>query len=295
MVSIELTEEIQSFAPDESISDVAPAPGDSLTSFIRPLVGGIQIGRRTSETTYSRCTMGFIANLDGVRVFITNSHCSDRSWDTDNTVFFQPYPFRYGEENRIGQEYRDRRGESCGFLSVNVCRNADATAASIDASIGSELGYIARTRYAAEGSYGVGSVEIDGANPRFRISGKGGPAYGGQPSNKMGIVTGWTSGRVQDTCVDVKQPGRTYSKLRCQYSVAMGTEPGDSGSPVFYNNGDGTVLLDGIVFGKTSGYSWYSPIFGVEQDLGTLDVGASTSSDGGSGGGCSTDPTAVQC
>ena len=166
------------------------------------------------------------------------------------------------------------RGGSRGLFSPNVCRYSDATAVRIDAGVPNSQGYIAQTLFAAEGPGGRGSLTIDRNNPAFRIAAKGGPAYTGRPSNKMGSETGWTSGCVTATCADTDQPGRSWSKLRCQYRVGLGVDDRDSGSPVFVDNGDGRYLLDGIIFAKAKdgSYGVYSPIFGIEQDLGTLTV-----------------------
>lgn len=225
-----------------------------------------------------------MADLGGVRVFVTNSHCSSSSWDTDASIFHQPYPSRFSEVNRIGQEYRDRRGESCGFLSPNVCRYADATAVRIDAGITSDRGKIARTLYAG-GTTG-GSLQIDAASPSFRITSEGTP-YQNQFVNKIGARTGWSRGRVTKTCVVTYQGGRSWSKLRCQYFAEADVDDGDSGSPVFSDSGDGSVALFGMVWGKTEpmcdplsggGCQLYvnfvfSPISGIEKDLGSLETG----------------------
>ena len=60
---------------------------------------------------------------DGYNLFLTASHCSSKSWEDDNTVFYQAIPDYY-DFSRVGVEYDDKQGSSCGFLSVNVCRCA---------------------------------------------------------------------------------------------------------------------------------------------------------------------------
>lgn len=266
---------------DEITEPVQEAPLSSenlysatVNGFTRPLVGGTQIGKRVSDPDkFRKCTMGFTGRLnDGTRVFITNSHCSTASWDTDGSIFHQPSPNRFDETHRVGYEYRDRRGESCGFLSPNVCRRADATAVRIDDAVADETGYIVRTRFYSEYSSAPGSLNVDPANPRFRIAGKGGFPFQGQPTNKIGASTGWTRGLVNQTCLDVKQPGRSWSWLRCQYSTYAGVADGDSGAPVFTVNGDGTVIVDGILWGSGSGQFWWSPFHGIEEDLGGINI-----------------------
>lgn len=299
MVTISAADEIS--APLEGSAPLPQrAPYEtSLNSLTRPFVGGMQIGRRISDPEkFSMCTAGFTGHLDdGTRVLITNSHCSRSSWDWDGAVFYQPAPNRYDETYRVGTEYRDRQGSSCGFLSPNVCRSADATAVRIDGDIEVEFGVLARTRYAAEGSNGVGSLAIDPANPRFRLTRTGGFPFKGQLTNKMGATTGWTRGMVAKTCVDVGQPARSWSTLRCQFATYAGVQKGDSGSPVFGDNGDGTATLEGILFGSSSGLFWWSPFHGIETDLGRINVFPRYSGGGGSGselpppGDCTVDPT----
>lgn len=297
IVNIESADEIIAPIDDEASPGNLYSP--TVAGFTRPLVGGTQIGRRRSDPEkFSKCTMSFTGRLnDGTRVFITNSHCSSASWDTDGSIFHQPFPSRYDETQRVGYEYRDRRGESCGFLSPNVCRYADATAVRIDDAVEAETGYIVRTRFYSDLYSIPGSLEIDPANPRFRIVAKGGFPFSGQYSNKIGATTGWTRGFVEATCSDVSQPRRDWSKLRCQYSTYAGSAKGDSGSPVFYDRGDGTVTIEGIMWGTGGGQFWWSPIHGVERDLGGINLFAPSSPGGGSGNelppphDCTVDPS----
>lgn len=301
MVTISAADEIS--APLEGSAPLPQqAPYEtSLNSLARPFVGGMQIGRRISDPEkFSKCTAGFTGHLDdGTRVLVTNSHCSRSSWDWDGAVFYQPAPSRYDETYRVGTEYRDRQGSSCGFLSPNVCRSADATAVRIDGGIEVEIGALARTRYAAEGSNGVGSLAIDPANPRFRVTRTGGFPFKGQLTNKVGATTGWTRGMVARTCVDVDQPDRSWSTLRCQSATYAGVQKGDSGSPVFSDHGDGTATLEGILFGSSSGLFWWSPFHGIETDLGRINVFPLSYGGGGGGSGselpppddCTVDPT----
>ncbi|HEX2206567.1 MAG TPA: hypothetical protein VHG93_02735, partial [Longimicrobium sp.] len=269
----------------------APAQGDSVTSYRRPLEGGLKLTyRKSSDPNMAvTCTLGFVARLNGLRVVVTASHCSMRHWDGDNTIYYQSVP---GADRYFGYEYRDPNGSSCGFMSINVCRNADASAAYVDAGAADNPGYIARPLGPPpEGRNPyvtiAGSRVIDAANPRFRVTGRGAPEVN-QPVDKVGATTGWTRGRVARTCVDVNAD-RSNSKLRCQTFASYSSGQGDSGAPVFMAFADGTATLMGVHWGATEdgAYSVYSSMARVEMDLGSLSIVAGSGStpppDGGGG------------
>jgi hypothetical protein len=276
--------------------DTWPTQGDSITAFRRPLEGGLKITCRRSGSSPDAaitCTLGFIARLNGVRVAITASHCSQRHWDRDQTSYFQSTP---GVGRYFGYEYRDPNGSSCGFLSPNVCRNSDASAIALEPDVTDNLGYIVRP----VGPPPIGRsatllrrspLLVDAANPAFRIIARRGPGAGEQVA-KLGATTGWTSGPVRKTCVDMPAD-RSYSKLRCQSWVDLSSDEGDSGGPVFIMHVDGTATLAGMLWGVVTDagqqYATFSSIAQIEKDLGGLQVmpGSSTGGGGdpGDGGG----------
>lgn len=278
---------------------VAPGGATMLDGRFTTLIGGIAAGRRGSSGSLRNCNIGFIADLSGVRTFITTSSCSATSWAFDGGVWHQPYPDQYSEQYRVGVEHRDKRGESCGFLSPNVCRYSDATAIAIDAGVASERGRIARTLN-SEATV-PGSRQIDPNNPHFQITSTANPVAG-QQVQKVGRATGWTRGPVITTCAVMYAAGRSNSRLRCQYRVNAGAEMGDSGSPVFVDNGDGTAKLLGMLWGMKLGLHYvngqgyvisytFSPFSGIQTDLGTMTVTAPSTytpppGGGGGGGGC---------
>lgn len=65
----------------------------------------------------------------------------------------------------------------------------------------------------------------------------------GQSIAKIGHTSGWTTGLVVQTCVHVAE-GNGY--LLCQILAHYVSLDGDSGAPVFYQNGSSTVSLDGL-------------------------------------------------
>jgi hypothetical protein len=91
-------------------------------------------------------------------------------------------------------------------------------------------------------------------------------------ANKIGRTTGWTRGTVTKTCADTGVSGSTIVLL-CQAFVTASSvivQGGDSGSPVFVDDGDGNVtLLGGLWGGNQSGTQFvYSPIANIRKELG---------------------------
>ena len=90
---------------------------------------------------------------------------------------------------------------------------------------------------------------------------------------KVGRTTGWTRGRVTNTCMNVPlQANRTFVCQGLAYNV---DGAGDGGSPVFEitnfpNAGD--VQLLGIFWGGLGTELWFSPVGGIYRDLGMTDA-----------------------
>ncbi len=97
------------------------------------------------------------------------------------------------------------------------------------------------------------------------------------PLNKIGVSAGWTHGFVSNTCVVEESFFGNHKGLKCSYFVSgMKASFGDSGSPVFfdYDTPAGDVELVGILYGVRASEqkSAFSPIAGLEQDLGSFDA-----------------------
>lgn len=98
-----------------------------------------------------------------------------------------------------------------------------------------------------ERSTGVsGSITIDASAPRINVTGSFDYPYVGETLDKIGITTGWTSGQVFETCTDINGGGGIW--LWCQDKVSAGAWYGDSGSPVFYYQNGGAVVV-GLLWG----------------------------------------------
>jgi len=224
------------------------------------IVGGLQI--RFSQYL---CSLGFPAFRNGVRGFVTASHCSDNQGAVDGTTYYKPLD-QVGSDF-IGTEIADppyvRGGRNCP--KGKKCRQSDANFSRSDGQRAVIIGQIARTT-------ALGSLEIDSANP-YTITGKG-VAGVGATANKVGRTTGWTQGTVTNTCVNTGVSGSTLVLL-CQTFVTSGgviVQGGDSGSPVFATAGGNNVtLLGGLWGGNQSGTQFvYSPIANIEAELGAL-------------------------
>jgi hypothetical protein len=239
----------------------------------RPLMGGLAMDFSINGAYIDGCTIGFIAEQNGRRGFITNSHCSYREWGTENTEYHQS---TFDGGSSVGFEYKDSNGSSCGLFSSRNCRKSDATFATVH--VGAELGYIAHTTYVGgPGRHAVGSKELYSGNQQVIVS-KATSTTQGEIVDKVGRTTGWTTGSVERSCVEVTVSSTKV--LRCQHYASYGSGSGDSGSPVFttewryvYINPH-RVSLRGVHTGSTQDgvYAVFSPITGIEADLGPLTV-----------------------
>ena len=235
----------------------APTPmATTLSSKVRPTQGGIQV---------SGCTLSFNAIYDGIKGFITNSHCTNKLGQIDRKDFYQ------GGE-KIGYEGLDPKfNGSGGFFchhAVN-CRYSDSAFVYYFNGNIAGLGKLARISNNSR-------REITPLNP-WPIYGKrtnNDQLFIGRVMTKLGATTGITTGKILRTCYKTGQKGTT-KKFVCQWQVGANADPGDSGSPVYTIEGSG-VRLSGIEWGsldEPKQYYVFSPISGIERDLGgTLTV-----------------------
>lgn len=225
------------------------------------------------------CTLGFNAVIDGTRSFITNSHCSQVEGGSETpTEYYQPLMDPDGDrlvnpENLIAIEADDPHWSislDCFGSPALQCRWSDASRAAYVPAVSSTLGRIART---TRQSTSLSDIVLE-VNGHFTIKAEQARGVVGEIANKVGRTTGWTSGRTTETCVDVLALGTTHIR-RCQEFVAGVSDGGDSGSAVFRRNGNGpNVTLLGVLWGgsvdDTNPEFVYSPMFGIERELGNL-------------------------
>jgi len=227
------------------------------------IVGGLQI--RFSQFL---CSIGFPAFRNGVRGFVTASHCSDKQGTVDGTTYYQPLD--QIPADLIGNEIADPPYVRNGCARGRKCRLSDSNFSRSAGPRGVTNGAIARTT-------GLNSLTINPQNPTFTITAEGGEAEVGDPANKVGRTTGWTRGLVSNTCVNTGVSGSTIVLLCQTFVTASGVivQGGDSGSPVFGDpSGSGNVtLLGGLWGGNSAGTQFvYSPIANIEAELGELDT-----------------------
>lgn len=250
----------------------------SVRSRRRPLHGGVQIEADTGVFSFKTCTLGFNAIHDGVRGFVTNSHCTRNQGGNQGTAFHQPDDPLFGS-NHVGDEVFDPPYRAASFGPCppgRRCRTSDSAFVRYrgDGLFGGAL--VARTT--AESSRTIDPVDssdfIAGVN-RFPLQ--------GFVLDKVGRTTGWTSGTVTQTCAHIAVGGTDLTAL-CSYRVSQDdltdgplSLPGDSGSPVFRRSAaNRDVELHGILWGGPADGSGSSLVFSsilfVENELAPLQV-----------------------
>jgi hypothetical protein len=259
--------------PDEAVVVVnVPVPRDASHTLQQQhpsaaIEGGWAIGH-TATNPGEECTLGFpaIRTSNGSNVFVTNSHCTPTDHGFDGVTIKQPYG-----GSAIGTEILDPAAWVC-LSFISHCRHSDA--ALILASRPLQFGRIARTTERTGFDITGGALTINHTNPTLTITGRNNHVYENEILDKVGRTTGWTYGAVEDTCTDYDFNG--WVKL-CSDRVDFAVQGGDSGSPVFYWNPDGSAELRGIVFGYEGFFyndALMSDLHQIELDLGTLSVHA---------------------
>jgi hypothetical protein len=232
----------------------------TLQDHVRPILAGLQI-----NFPGFLCSLGFNATDGGESSFITASHCTSTQGGVENTPYWQPLQSVDGVQ--IGTEVEDPPylRNIAGCPKGRRCRQSDAARAKYASGIQFTLGGIEKTTGANNGS-----LTISGA---FTITSKGPAAVVNEVVNKVGRTTGWTQGKVTNTCVTTGVSGTNIVQL-CQTFVSAGVGAGDSGSDVFGITSGSNVKLLGILWGGNSAGTQfvYSPIANIEAELGTLTV-----------------------
>lgn len=243
---------------------------------VRPVHGGYQINFFPSPVSPLTlvCTVGFNVIDEGANSFITNSHCTNHQGGTETpTEYYQPLRGTpTNPDNFIATEVEDPHYDAVSCLEEQpgaVCRFSDAARAEYAPGQPFDLGGIARAA-----SENTGTLEVDAANPSFRIRRETRRSVLGEIANKVGRTTGWSSGPVIATCISTIVLGTVPPIVqRCQDEVAANVDGGDSGSPVFRRQGHGpSVRLMGILWGGSVGEDQvsfvFSPMANIRMELG---------------------------
>jgi hypothetical protein len=248
---------------------------------IRPAVGGIQINffpTPASPLTLV-CTIGFNAIEGTDTSFVTNSHCSNvQGGTTPVTDYYQASRGLVADPaNFIAREVEDPEYSMFGAAGCPLgrrCRTSDASRAKYAGGLPFALGRIARPAFENVVA-GQDTLLIDAANPVFPIVAEQMRGVVGQRLNKVGRTTGWTSGLITETCVDINITASEITQL-CQDLVDAYVAGGDSGSPVFGLNTDGTAYLAGILWGSSTNLETgavqfiMSPLAQVKAEIGDI-------------------------
>lgn len=224
----------------------------SLRDSVRPIPGGVEIG-----FPGFLCTLGF--NVNGSAAFVTNSHCTTIQGGVEFTAYTQD-----AGGGSIGIEIADPAYDVLPCPTAR-CRRSDAALVSYNSNALSSPGRIARTVTCNAG--GANDFEIDGDLTIVAIA----TASVGQTVTKVGRTTGCRRGVVDQTCVDIPVSG-TDITLLCQTIVRANFLPlsqgGDSGSPVFFQEGNTAIAVGLLWGGDGSGQLMvYSPILQVLDEL----------------------------
>jgi hypothetical protein len=238
------------------ISDAEPIEPmqTTLRDRVRPIGGGLQIWRFIPPNQASACTLGFnvrAPNRPNVQGFVTNSHCTAQRGVVTPAEWAQKQiqlPFE-----PIAVEAHDLPFFQGGVCPAGRnCRYSDAAGAQY--TVGPEeqaFGAIYRTL--APSQHGVGTLEIDPANPRWTITSETPFPVVGQTVHKTGRTTGWLIGPVINTCQTTNVSGAGEITILCQDRVEATPQGGDSGSPVYIRDGQtSNVSLVGILWGGSS-------------------------------------------
>jgi hypothetical protein len=270
--------------PDAFILELQSAaiPALTLTDRVRPLKAGLSI--RAEQQGF--CTLGFWAMKNsGGKGFFVNSHCTPTGAATDHGHrYFQNDLALIGpfiEDNLFALENWDPPAASCAPYGL-PCRYSDAAFVSLFDTVSVHQGYVARTLYAEGNCCGSLAFSTNDDSTRFEVILKAGvyDVVMGEDVQKVGQTTGWTYGRVDQTCSD-KWSSALGMTLKCQQRSEAYSSGGDRGSPVFayrYCAHDPTrcVMLVGMAWGHedvccggsaANRRNVYSKITEIERDF----------------------------
>lgn len=232
------------------------------TQRFRPVPGGVQI--TLDAFNLPICTLGWNAYLrdnngyNGLRYFVTNSHCTQDMGSVRNVRAGQP-----GTANLIGIEVADpalfTTSANPDCPSNARCRYSDAALFQyFDSAAWNHGKVFVRQSYPYYPYYVYTAYRnILGASDMFRTP----SLFVGKKVYKMGRTTNVTSGVIERVCVKTRQFVNgvpTDRVLLCQAQATYTSQGGDSGSPVYLQQSEGvhspsspiSVLL-GLHWGRT--------------------------------------------
>lgn len=201
----------------------------SITDYVRPLAGGLQID------TNGKCTLGipvwYGSPGNQTRGFLTASHCTGFVGFNNGSQWGQPWL-----SNAIGTEFEDPPLTNCGPGSSN-CHLTDAALIDLNSAHDNSSmtlpGHVYLTDFSS--STGSGGYTVTGETLPLGVQ----SPFMGLDVNKVGRTTGWTTGEITGTCVTisivVRHPDgvKRSTRLPCYIRANTPVNGGDSGSGLF--------------------------------------------------------------
>jgi hypothetical protein len=246
----------------------------------RPTMGGVEIQFRIDANFIGICSLGLptYSFSTGTRGFLTASHCTGGVQGKMNgTELFQG---SFTAADKIGVEkldmdlFVDTPTTPCP--ANRQCRFSDAAFIEYSQQNLGITGRITRPKDMCTGSTAC-ALDVERATDDIRMVYGAQGLFVGTTVDKVGRTSGWTSGAITKTCEDVKvfdedamgNAVDTMITLLCQTRVSMFSDHGDSGAPVFeFHSTYGAGAFAGILWGGDGSSTSFSPIDGIQQDLG---------------------------
>lgn len=231
-----------------------PVPMADLRNRILPVSGATQISSG-NIFNYWNCTLGFNAEFQGVKGFVTNSHCT-QGYFVNNFNDYTQGDFILHPD--MATEHSDPAAFSGGACpSGKICRYSDSIFARVW-----DQNSVSPNIMLTTGFWSITLAPQPNDHAPVQFYDTAGIVLGNW-YNKTGRTTGWTAGFATNTCVSVSPSTRTDIVFLCQAYVAGGVDSGDSGSPVWRGEANGKVSLHGILWGGGGGSFVFSPMTGI--------------------------------
>ena len=192
------------------------------------------------------CTLGFNARtLTGQLVAVTADHCTTVNGQATGNVMTQnaSSPSRQiASEIAVSARYSPEELPDDPCVTSWYCRFADAAAFAYTEvpDVTPEVGLLARPFFQ--------SVNIDPSTPRFSVSGTAGWNEWISQVARIGRTTGWSTGSIFRRCTTWANNNGVVNL--CQNEANITVQAGDSGGPVFINDGNGSGRLEGLVVAR---------------------------------------------
>lgn len=258
---------VASYEADVARSTTTALPPTSLgVQRTDPLAGGLRVDVAAVGGGYRYCSIGFIAQRNGQLGFVTASHCTAAMFLPDVGPAYQ---LSDGIGRHVGTEMSDPFPGIC-WLGWAYCRDADAAWFGASGIWPMRVGSILRPVQ-------QGSTQISADDAYWYVTSEASGFVLGQEVHKVGRVTGWTSGVVLGTCVDVwlawplDPPLAEFVAMRCGVSASYARGDGDSGGSVFQLDPavcSRCVKLAGTHSGHTFGDAVFAKISAIKSELG---------------------------